>query len=411
MRYIYTFGVLIYALVIHIASLFNPKAAKWVQGRKDWEKNLPKLSSEHVIWVHCASLGEFDSGLPLMTALKEENPSIFLVVTFFSPSGMENYNKREHSVDWAGYLPIDTPRNGKILLEHFNPKALFIVKYEFWSNLIHECKTKNTTVFSISTILRENQRFFKWYGDFFRKTLKNVSFFFVQNETTCLLLSDIDISNYKLTGDARFDRVIENKQLGSRNVIIEGFLKDQKAIILGSIWPEDEKVILPFVLTHPEQKFIIAPHNVEEKHIEALENQLVGRSVRYTELLENINTKNILILNTIGHLSNAFQYGKIAYIGGGFSGNLHNILEPAVYGMPIIFGPIHTKFPEANLFIRKGIGFSVNSSKEVTETINSLEGQLDYLALKSKKIVQENTGSTNKIMVVLHEKYPAIFPN
>jgi 3-deoxy-D-manno-octulosonic-acid transferase len=410
MRYIYTFGVLFYASIIRVAALFNPKAAKWVEGRKHWQKKLPDLSSEHVIWFHCASLGEFDAGLPLMNALKEENPEIFLVVTFFSPSGMDNYHKRKHYADWVGYLPVDTKRNSKILLEHFKPKALFIVKYEFWSNLIEVCSENKVKLFSVSTILRENQRFFRWYGAFFRKTLKHVDYFFVQNETTCLLLSDIDINNYKLTGDTRFDRVIENKRIGSSNSIIESFLKGQKAIILGSIWPDDEKAIFPYVQQHSEQKFIIAPHNIDEKHLESIENQLSGLTIRYTDFLEKDASKNILILNTIGHLTSAFQYGKIAYIGGGFSGNLHNILEPAVYGMPIIFGPIHTKFPEANMFIRKGIGFSVSTSKEVIETINSIEGQLDYLALKSMKIVQENTGSTHKIMSLLREKYAEILP-
>lgn len=411
MRYFYTFGVLLYASIIRFAALFNPKAAKWVEGRKHWQKKLPTISTEHVIWFHCASLGEFDSGLPLMNALKEENPDLYLIVTFFSPSGIENYHKRTHKVDWVGYLPIDTKNNAHILIKHFKPKALFIVKYEFWSNLIEECSENKVKLFSVSTILRENQRFFRWYGAFFRKTLQRIDYFFVQNETTCLLLSDIDINNYKLTGDTRFDRVIENKLIGTNNNIIEEFLKGQKAIILGSIWPDDEKITIQFIISHPNQKFIIAPHNIDEKHVESIENQLVGLTIRYTDFLEKDTSKNVLILNTIGHLSSAFQYGKIAYIGGGFSGNLHNILEPAVYGLPIIFGPIHTKFPEANMFIRKGIGFSVSTSNEVSETIKSLENQLDYLALKSKKIVEENTGSTKKIMSVLHEKYAEIFPS
>ncbi|MEY3198341.1 MAG: hypothetical protein RJA13_299, partial [Bacteroidota bacterium] len=358
MHLLYTIAVLAYASALRVASLFHPKAKKWVLGRENYFKKLPKINASKVIWFHCASLGEFDMALPAMHLLKEKQPDCFLLVTFFSPSGMEYYQKRKNSVDLAIYLPIDTPINAKRFIQHFHPEKAFFVKYEFWSNYIFEAKKQHIQVFSLSCLFRKDQRFFKWYGSFFRKTLHAIDFFYTQDEASGLLLKSIGISNYICVGDTRYDRVIENKLLLENNERISTFLMGEKAIILGSTWPKDELFLIPFILKNPQQKFILAPHTINEKHIVSIEKLLHGRTSRYTETGNN----QVLLLNTIGHLASAYAYGKIAYVGGGFTGKLHNILEPSVFGLPVLFGPKFKKFPEASRFIEHGTGFTISTA-------------------------------------------------
>lgn len=395
-HFLYNRGIKLYEFSIRIAAQFNPKAKAWVEGRKDFFDHLPARSERKTIWFHCASLGEFDMALPVMNLLKERHADLFLIVTFFSPSGMEHYSKRKHSVDLALYLPSDSPENARRFIGHFKPEKVFFVKYEFWSNYIFEAKKRNVQVFSLCSIFRENHRFFKWYGGFFRDTLRQIDFFYTQNETSTLLLADIGIKNFLTSGDTRYDRVIENKEQLVSNPRIEEFLKKDKAIIIGSSWPDDEKILIPFILKHPKQKFILAPHNIDEETIANLESQLSGKSSRYTEA--NNETSGILILNTIGHLASAYSYGKIAYIGGGFSGNLHNILEPAVFGLPVIFGPKFKRFPEASQFIHLGIGFSVSTNKELETAMKQIEKHLAEISEKTRSTVVKNTGASKKIV-------------
>lgn len=403
MHFLYNSGIRLYELVIRTAALFNPKAKNWVEGRKDYFEHLPKIPSDQkVIWFHCASLGEFDMALPVMSLIKERHPSIFLLVTFFSPSGMEHYNKRKHQVDLAVYLPSDMPSNSEKFIKHFNPDKVFFVKYEFWSNYIFEAKKQNVQVFSLCSIFREDHRFFKWYGGFFRKTLKEVDFFYTQNETSTLLLADIGITNFMTSGDTRFDRVIENKKSLESNPRIEAFLKDEKAFIIGSSWPEDEAIVIPYILQNPNKKFIIAPHNIDEAHVSSIETKLANLTERFTE---NNDGKNVLILNTIGHLASAYSYGEIAYVGGGFSGNLHNILEPAVFGLPVLFGPKFKRFPEASQFIHLGIGFSVKSSEEFTSELTEIYKNLPAISEKTSTTVSKNTGASVKILDHLEQHY------
>ncbi len=403
MHFLYNSGIRLYELAIRTAALFNPKAKNWVEGRKDYFEHLPKIPSDQkVIWFHCASLGEFDMALPVMNIIKEHHPSIFLLVTFFSPSGMEHYNKRKHQVDLAVYLPSDKPSNAEKFIKHFHPDKVFFVKYEFWSNYIFEAKKQNVQVFSLCSIFREDHRFFKWYGGFFRKTLKEVDFFYTQNETSTLLLADIGITNFMTSGDTRFDRVIENKKSLESNPRIEAFLKNEKAIIIGSSWPEDEAIVIPYILQNPNKKFIIAPHNIDEAHVNSIETKLSNLTERFTE---NNGGKNVLILNTIGHLASAYSYGEIAYVGGGFSGNLHNILEPAVFGLPVLFGPKFKRFPEASQFIHLGIGFSVKTSEEFTAALNVIYKNLPVISEKTSSTVTKNTGASIKILDHLEQHY------
>jgi 3-deoxy-D-manno-octulosonic-acid transferase len=404
MRALYTFGVLLYATAVYLASFVNPKAKAWIQGRKNWKQQLP-TTTKKVVWFHCASLGEFDQGLPLMNQLKQNDPSIFLLVTFFSPSGMEHYHKRQHQVDHALYLPIDTKRNATYLIQHFNPASCFIIKYEFWCNLLIAADELRMPVFSVSTLLREKHRFFKWYGAFFRKALRSVNYFFVQNQETADLLKSIRIDRFKITGDTRFDRVIENKSQVQANPTLETFLNGTKAIIIGSSWPEDEVILLPYLRLHPEEKFILAPHDISESHVQSIERTLGNQACRYSNYATEFEG-NILILNTIGHLASAYSYGKIAYIGGGFSGKLHNILEPAVFGLPVIFGPEHSRFPEAKLFLQEQIAFSVSTTQELNSAIHSIEHQLDRFIARATKVVEDNRGASTKIYHHLQNNYP-----
>jgi len=396
MHLLYNFGIRIYEFAIHISSLFNPKAKDWVSGRKNFFEHLPEVSKKKIYWFHCASLGEFDMALPVMNLFKERHPDIFILVTFFSPSGMSHFHKRKHQIDLALYLPSDTPGNAKKFISHFHPQKVFFVKYEFWSNYIFEAKKQNVQVLSICALFRREHRFFKWYGGFFRKTLKKIDFFYTQNETSSLLLADIGITNFITTGDTRFDRVIENKNQLEKNNRIEEFLGNEKAIIIGSSWSEDLKVVHQFIIDHPDLKFIIAPHNVNENQLIEIENLLKTKTQRYTE--ENKPEKNVLILNTIGNLANAYAYGKIAYVGGGFSGNLHNILEPAVFGLPVIFGPKFRRFPEATHFIHLGIGFSIKDEFEFKKAIEFIQINLAEISKKTKATVFKNTGASQKIV-------------
>lgn len=403
MHFLYNSGIQLYELAIRTAALFNPKAKNWIDGRKDYFEHLPKIPiDQKVIWFHCASLGEFDMALPVMNLIKERHPSIFLLVTFFSPSGIEHYNKRKHQVDLAVYLPSDKPSNAEKFIKHFHPDKVFFVKYEFWSNYIFEAKKQNVQVFSLCSIFREDHRFFKWYGGFFRKTLKEVDFFYTQNETSTLLLADIGITNFMTSGDTRFDRVIENKKSLESNPRIEAFLNDEKAFIIGSSWPEDEAIVIPYILQNPNKKFIIAPHNIDEAHVSSIETKLSNLTERFTE---NNGGKNVLILNTIGHLASAYSYGEIAYVGGGFSGNLHNILEPAVFGLPVLFGPKFKRFPEASQFIHLGIGFSEKTSEEFTSALNEIYKNLLAISEKTSTTVTKNTGASVKILDHLEQHY------
>jgi 3-deoxy-D-manno-octulosonic-acid transferase len=399
---LYNFSLFLYYLAIYIAQFFNPKAKKWILGRQNFWNNLPNVSSNEVFWFHCASLGEFDQGLPLMNKLKEKNPSIFLLVTFFSPSGFENYNKRQHLVDFACYIPLDTTKNAQKFINHFKPKQCFFVKYEFWYSYINEAKKSGAKVYSICTIFRDDHRFFKWYGGFFRKSLRLIDYFFVQNQSSIDLLKGIQITKASVVGDMRFDRVIENKNKCTSDVIITEFLKDQKAFIIGSSWSVDEGFLCEFILSYSKlNKIIIAPHDIKEKHILEIEQRFKGETCRYSKFDTSKNEKNILIVDCIGKLSNIYQYGSLAYIGGGFTGSLHNILEPAVFGLPVIFGPKHKRFPEAQMFIENGVGFSISEKSQIESTIQNIKKNDSILKQKLDVLIKNQAGVVDEIYTFL----------
>jgi 3-deoxy-D-manno-octulosonic-acid transferase len=403
MLFFYNKLLIISLPIFRLIALFNPKLRVGLEGRKNWSSEINKIPKDGpVIWFHCASLGEFDQGLPLMNLIKSKNPSCQIVVTFFSPSGYLHYQKRKNSVDYALYLPFDTKSNAREFLNLLKPKMGFFVKYEFWPNFLNEAKNQRIPIFSVATILRSNQIYFKWYGGLFRNALKNVSYFFVQNNVTSKLLSQLGIHNYQIIGDTRFDRVLENRKLFEQtksNLDVFGkFLGSEKALIFGSSWSPEEQILFSFLADNKSQKVILAPHDVSESNVESLQQKLGTNAIRFTLFEKDFANQQVLILDTIGHLSTAYSYGKVAFVGGGFSGSLHNILEPAVFGLPVFFGPKHAKFPEACEFINRGIGFEVRSYQEFKIKLNEIEPELDSLSKKTIEFVESQRGASEKIL-------------
>lgn len=396
MQFFYHFGIALYGIGIRFASLFNAKAKKWVTGRKNYFSQLPEIDPKsNLVWFHCASLGEFDQGLPLMNKMKEEDPNITLVVTFFSPSGMEFYNKRNHRVDFALYLPLDTPRNAKRFIDHFKPSTTIFVKYEFWINHLLAAKQSGSKVYCISGLFRKDQPFFKWYGSYFRKGLNTFDHIFVQNEVSADLLRTIGYTEVTVSGDTRIDKVISNKINVEKDDILSSFKNGERLMVLGSSWPEGEKLISPWI-AESKMKVIIAPHDISEGHISHIGESLKEPYQRYTSY-DNTKTCDVLILDTIGQLSNAYSFADIAYVGGGFSGSLHNILEPAVFGVPVLFGPKHSKYPEATSFLNEGIGFEFTTTEEFQERVGFILSDLNYLKKKTENFIASQSGAVDRI--------------
>jgi 3-deoxy-D-manno-octulosonic-acid transferase len=394
---IYTFLIRCYGVLLHVASWFHPKAKAWVLGRQQWEAKLRAQIpvDRKVLWFHCASLGEFDQGLPLMKSMKEEDPNLFLLVSFFSPSGMEHYQKREPMVDAACYLPLDTLHNARTFVQIVQPVKAVFVKYEFWPNFLRALAEKDIETIAVSAIFRPKQIYFRWYGGFFRSALKHVHHFHVQNEASKNLLESIGIQNSTISGDLRYKRVFQAKELAMQtsNELLATFTSGFTTLILGSSWPREEGILRDALPKLGTIKLIIAPHDVSERHIAAIQADFPN-ALRYTELdttrdAAQLAQAQILIIDTIGQLSSAYRYGTIAFIGGGFTGNLHNILEPAVYGLPLLFGPKHSKFPEAELFLQKGFALEVTNATDFSQAYHSLLEKADVLRMEMEVFVRE----------------------
>tara|TARA_B100001287_G_C22668620_1_gene524090 strand:- start:986 stop:2218 length:1233 start_codon:yes stop_codon:yes gene_type:complete len=398
MGVLYQIGIHFFTLSLRIASVFDIKIRAGLEGRKNWISLLEDIpKNAQVIWFHCASLGEFDQGLPVMHTMKKNVQNAFILVTFFSPSGMQHFTKRIHPVDKALYLPFDTKLNAQVFIKKAKPKLAVFVKYEFWPNFILECQKSNTKLISISTLLRKNQIYFKKYGGFFARILKSVDHFFVQNKETKSLLESIGITNIEISGDTRYDKVLQLKNSStSTDPKLSNFTTKRPVLIVGSSWEEEEKIIKKLLESNTKIKVIIAPHNVNQTNIQRIENLLDQPAIRYTKFNDH-NEERVLILDTIGHLSSAYHYADYALIGGGFSGNLHNILEAGAFGIPVFFGPHHDKFPEAKSFIDMGIGFVIENAEQLSETINLLEKQ-EKLQQKIESFMQSQAGAANKIV-------------
>ncbi len=400
----------LFNIAVKLVAPFNTRAALLKKGHaKVWD-DLKKIKSKgKVVWVHCASLGEFEQGRPLIEAIKEKKPEYKIVITFFSPSGYE-VRKDYKYADLVLYLPPDTRRNARRFIESVNPKMAFFIKYEFWYYYFHALKKNEIPLYSVSAIFRENQMFFKWYGFWFRKLLKCVTKFYVQDEASGLLLNKIAITNYVVAGDTRFDRVSAIAESAAGVPLINSFVKGSRALVAGSTWPADEKILAAWINKAPSDvKLIIAPHEIDKAHI----NELIQRFNIPTLCITNITNElpsdtRVLIIDTIGMLSAIYRYGSIAYIGGGFGKGIHNILEAATYGMPVIFGPKYKKFREAvELEKRKG-GFAIHTYEQFVKVMNELWSEDEKKLVKAGEIaaeyVESMKGATELILqeTVMH---------
>ena len=404
MGFLYHISIVMLGCTIRIASLFLPKAKRWVDGRKNWKEKLDSIpKSEKIIWFHCASLGEFDQGLDLMFALKEREPTCLIVVSFFSPSGMDHYQKRKNCVDYAVYLPLDTPKNAAIFIQKLQPTYAIFIKYEFWANVVFAAKKQGVVLLSVATLLRKDQVYFKFYGGFFRQLLQSFDYFFVQNKSTFALLQSIQIKQVACVGDTRFDRVLANRAAtieksnltSFENTLFSTFLEGEKAIIFGSSWRE-EGLLLALLESGCTRKIIVAPHDVKEENSARLKASIGDKAIRFTAF-SDYRQQQVLILDTIGHLSMAYRFGDIAVIGGGFSGKLHNILEPLVFGLPVIFGPKVSKFPETEQPLLEGFAFKAANTSEFLEVLNAIQENTADLSLSASLYIEQNAGATHSI--------------
>ncbi|WP_421946213.1 3-deoxy-D-manno-octulosonic acid transferase [Pedobacter sp.] len=398
MLLLYILGIKIYSLLIWIFSFFNQKAALFIAGRKQIFRNIAAKVNpiDQNIWFHFASLGEFEQGRPVLEKIKALKPEKKIIITFFSPSGYE-IRKNYALADAIFYLPIDSRRNAQKFIDLIKPEMAIFTKYEFWYFYFAELKKNNIPLYLISGIFRPNQVFFKSYGKFYCNILKSVTHFFVQNKESENLLNSIGITATTLSGDTRFDRVYENAQQPKQLPIIEDFCGDTKTIICGSTWPEDEKLIAELALQHKDWKFIIAPHEVDENHIQNIEKLFTG-SVRFSKLKTGkIQESNILIIDNIGMLSSLYQYGKLAYIGGGFGAGIHNTLEAAAFGLPVIFGPKYDKFQEAKDLIKIDAAKSISNQNELIVAFEYLATS-EKSSAAAKNYVLENKGATEIIL-------------
>ena len=391
MSILYNISIQLYVVAIYIASLFNAKVKFWVKGRKDiFQKLAEAIKGEHnIVWFHCASLGEFEQGKPIIEGYKQKYPTHKILLTFFSPSGFE-IRKNYKGTDWVFYLPVDTKSNAKKFINIVKPIKVVFIKYEFWFNYMAELKKQNIPFYSVSAIFRDGQAFFKY--KWWAKQLKNVTHFFVQDKNSAELLKSIGFNNTTISGDSRFDSVLVNTRKPVRIPLIETFSKSKPTIICGSTWPKDEIILVKYIKDHPENNYIIAPHELH--HISDLQKQT--DALLYSKVNEtNILMTNVLIIDSIGILSNIYQYANIAYIGGGFGFGIHNILEAVTFGMPVIFGPNYQKFNEAKELINQKGAISISNYQELSAAIDFFNSFDKSIAIN---YIKENSGATTRIL-------------
>ena len=405
MLFLYNFILLFASQVIQLLALFNPKMKLFVDGRKGvFEKIREKINpTDKTIWFHAASLGEYEQGLPVIEQIKIKYPKHKIVVTFFSPSGYE-VRKNNTTADLTIYLPLDTKHNAQLFVELVHPEMVFFIKYEFWPNYLNELKKRTIKTYLISGIFRENQVFFKGYGGFYRNALNTFDYFFVQNENSKKLLESIGFTNVKISGDTRFDRVVSILERDNSLDFIEQF-KDQKTtIVIGSSWPKDESLLVNYINSaSADLKFIIAPHNIHKPEIDKLQTLITKKTILFSEKEnQNLNEFQVFIIDTIGILTKIYSYADIAYVGGGFGNpGVHNILEPATFGVPIVIGPNYSHFAEATALVHQGGCVSISNQKELNETLDNLISNEDIQHEKGhicETFVQMNKGATVTIL-------------
>lgn len=395
MNALYNLSISFYSILIRLTAPFNIKARQINNGRK---RVFPELQAKikhdkPIVWVHCASLGEFEQGRPIIEAIRKQHPGYQILLTFFSPSGYE-IRKNYDLADYICYLPADTRRNAEKLIGLVRPEIVFFVKYEFWFHYINELKKRNIPLYLVSALFRENQLFFKntpW-GKWYRKMLFSFEQFFVQDDQSVKLLHGIAIKNVTKAGDTRFDRVAEIARNRKSIPLVEKFKGNSLLVVAGSTWKPDEELLVQYIHSHPEIKFVIAPHETKRGNVDRLINLLKSPVICYTEATEeSVMNKQVLIVDTIGILSAIYKYADLAYIGGGFGVGIHNTLEAAIFGMPILFGPNYLKFNEAKSLVNLGIAFPVNDYPSLGSILNQLLSDND----KRNRIASECTNFTN----------------
>jgi 3-deoxy-D-manno-octulosonic-acid transferase len=397
-RLLYTFGIQLYVLLVHIASIFSTKAKLWVNGRKNWKKQLQKAipPDQKVIWFHCASLGEFEQARPILEAYKAKHPNEFVLLSFFSPSGYE-IRKGYKLADYICYMPADFMSNAQSFVKIAKPEKAVFVKYEFWYNFLSALYKSGCKTYLIAARFRPDQPFFKWYGSWFKKQLSHFHKIHVQDKISAERLERVGFSKYIVSGDPRFDRVSQNVAQTIELPEIKKWLNGRSCMVAGSAWPADEKIFLPW---NNPRALIIAPHEIDETHLKSIEAQ-GGRSIlRYSKLLVEPNaTSDILLIDNIGMLMRIYAMADFAYVGGGFGTGLHNILEPAAFGIPVVFGPIHHKFPEANAMLQAGGAKEVSNKSDFQAFLNLMDSEKKAeMSNKSLLFVQSQTGATTLII-------------
>ena len=404
MRFIYKIGIRLYFLLVILVAPFNIKARRWLKGRQGiWRKIRSNIKpGDKVVWVHCASLGEFEQGRPIIEEIRKSMPEKKVLLTFFSPSGYE-LRKNYEGAHCVTYMPLDTRFNAWLFMNLVKPEMAFFIKYDYWYYFLRTLKKKHIPAYIVSAKFRRDQVFFKWYGTWYRSVLKFFTVLYVQNEESRRLLNVIGIKNVEVTGDTRFDRVYTISQRSVEYPWIEPFARGKKVIIAGSTWEKDEQLMINYLNNSgPDIRFIFAPHEISEKKLIRLIELIEHPTVRFTDNDKSsyLNAK-VLIVDTIGHLSSLYRYGNIAYIGGGFGRGIHNTLEAATYGLPVVFGPNYHKFLEAVEMIERKAAFTINNYEDLKLIMDKLttdESFLNGCSKLAKSYIESNLGATRLII-------------
>jgi 3-deoxy-D-manno-octulosonic-acid transferase len=409
LKFLYHLFITAYPILARLLSFSNEKAKLWVKGRQSIFSELQTAFANNtakIVWMHCASLGEFEQGLPIVEQLKLQQPDTKFLITFFSPSGYE-VRKNYQGADWIFYLPMDSDKNAKRFYDIVKPSLVLFVKYEFWFYYLQEAKQRQIPLLLVSGIFREDQVFFKRYGGFYRKMLQSFSYCFVQNQASADLLNSIGLTNVSVSGDTRFDRVQAIANRFSPIQIIEDFIGNEPVIVAGSSWLEDDKELQHYVKKHPHIKFIIVPHDIQQSRIDECVG-LYKNVVLYSDLVDSQQSTvdgqqpNILLINNIGLLSKLYHYAIICFVGGGFGDEgIHNVLEAAVYGKPVVFGPVYDKYIEAEELIDAGGGFTVDNALELEALFNELladKTTYDKACANASRYVASKVGATEEIV-------------
>jgi len=400
---VYNLTIYIYLLGVAIMSLFSKKVKKMWQGERAAFGVLKEKVDPNAkyVWFHAASLGEFEQGRPIMERLRESRPEYKILLTFFSPSGYE-VRKNYGGADIICYLPLDTPFNAIRFLRLVHPSIAFFIKYEFWWNYLHILKHRNVPTYSVSSIFRKEQIFFRWYGYEYRLVLKCFTHFFVQNEISKDLLAKLGINNVSITGDTRFDRVLQIKEASRQLPIVEAFKQNCKVFVAGSSWQPDEDIFIRYFNQHKDWKLIIAPHVIGEDHLQQILSKLEHKTVRYTQTtVEEAAQADCLIIDCFGLLSSIYHYGEVAYVGGGFGVGIHNVLEAAVWDVPVLFGPNNKRFQEAQGLLASEGGFEITDYDTFDTLMSRFMSDADYLkgaGDKAGAYVKSKSGATDSIL-------------